>query len=58
MIYTEKSVTGDKTEDCMIGVEIAIRGSKKYYTALLFCMACVYIFSIMHDSQRKCTSSK
>ena len=58
MIYNEKSVTGGKTEDCMIGVEVATTGSKKYYTALLFCMACVYIFSIMHDSQRKCTSSK
>lgn len=58
MICAEKFVTGEETEDCMIAAEVAATGSKKYYTASLFYMACVYIFSIIGDSQRKCTPSK
>ena len=58
MICTKKSVTGQETKNCMIGSEVAATGSKKYYTALSFYMACVYIFSTIHNSQRKCIPSK
>ena len=53
MICTEKSVTGEETEDCVIGADVATTGCEKYYALLLFCIACVYIFSIIYDSQRK-----
>ena len=53
MICTERSVTGEETEDCVIGAEVAAIGSEKYYALFLFCIAYVYIFSIIYDSQRK-----
>ena len=53
MIFTEKSVTGEETEDCVIVAEVTAAGSEKYYASLLCYIVCVYIFSIIHDSQRK-----
>ena len=53
MICTERSVTGEETEDCVTGAEVAATGCEKYYALLLFCIAYVFIFSIIYDSQRK-----